>query len=395
MKKSILALASGAFVYGAAEFVMMGILPHAAHDMGVSIPTAGNFVSAYAIGVCIGTLILVFGRKTSPKRLIMLFMVIAAVGNLFSALAPSAPMLLIGRLIAGLPHGAFFGTSALIAQKVAEKGKEARAVSQVVTGQTVANMLGVPAGTLIADHVSWRIAFLFLALMALITVAFVLHWVPFVAPVADAGIAGQFRFLSEPGPWLILAATFLGNTGIFSWWSYISPWLTTVGGFRASAVPLLMMLAGFGMVIGGLLGGRMGDHWRTAGTAGLGQIISVVGLATVAFAAQGKPGTAACTFIIAFAMFFVSSPQQLLMSQAGVGGGELIGGACVQIAFNLGNAAGSSLGAFMLSSSHMDYHSPALGGLPVAVASVILLIVYSLRFETRTDAIDRLTPVGV
>jgi DHA1 family arabinose polymer transporter-like MFS transporter len=140
MKKSLLALAAGAFALGAAEFVMMGILPQAAEAMHVSIPSAGHFISAYAIGVCAGTVILVFGRKIPPKRLILAFIVLIIIGNLLSALSLNAPMLIAARFIAGLPHGAFFGTATLIAKSVADPGKEAKAVSMMVTGQTVARI---------------------------------------------------------------------------------------------------------------------------------------------------------------------------------------------------------------------------------------------------------------
>lgn len=163
MKRSILALASGAFILGAAEFVMMGILPQTAAAMQVSIPAAGHYISAYAIGVCVGTLILVFGRKVPPKNLIILFMIIALVGNTLSAVSFNSPMLLAARFISGLPHGAFFGTATLIAKTLADKGKEAQSVSMMVTGQTVANMLGVPAGTLLSEMLSWRLAFAILA----------------------------------------------------------------------------------------------------------------------------------------------------------------------------------------------------------------------------------------
>ena len=189
MKKSLLALASGAFILGAAEFVMMGILPQAAAATGVDIPTAGHYISAYAIGVCFGTLILVFGRKVPPKDLIILFMVIALVGNLASAFSVNAAMLVVARFVAGLPHGAFFGTATLIAKTLAEEGKEAQAVSVMVTGQTVANMLGVPAGTLMAEFLSWRLAFGILAAWAAMTIVLASAWIPYVAPIKDAGIA--------------------------------------------------------------------------------------------------------------------------------------------------------------------------------------------------------------
>lgn len=292
MKKSLLALASGAFILGAAEFVMMGILPQAAAATGVDIPTAGHYISAYAIGVCFGTLILVFGRKVPPKDLIIAFMVIALMGNLFSAFSANAAMLVIARFISGLPHGAFFGTATLIAKTLADKGKEAQAVSIMVTGQTLANMLGVPAGTLMAEFLSWRLAFGILAAWAAMTIVLSLAWIPFVAPIKDAGIAGQFKFLTRRGPWVILAAVFTGNAGVFCWWSYISPWLQKTGGWSSSLVPMLMMLAGFGMVVGGIIGGRITDRWRHAGTAALGQSISCIGLLLVVLL-PGNHGTTA------------------------------------------------------------------------------------------------------
>ena len=334
MKRSILALASGAFILGAAEFVMMGILPQTAAAMQVSIPAAGHYISAYAIGVCVGTLILVFGRKVPPKNLIILFMIIALVGNTLSAVSFNSPMLLAARFISGLPHGAFFGTATLIAKTLADKGKEAQSVSMMVTGQTVANMLGVPAGTLLSEMLSWRLAFAILAAWALMTMVLVIAWVPFVAPIKDAGIKGQFRFLTHAGPWFILMAVFCGNSGIFCWWSYVSPWLQKVGGWDSSLVPLLMVLAGFGMVIGGIAGGRLTDLWKPGATAGLSQAIATLGLLLVFFVPGNHVTTALLTFLIGFALFFNSSPQQLLMVQAGEGGGELIAGAAVQIAFN-------------------------------------------------------------
>ena len=246
----LLALAAGAFVLGAAEFVMMGILPQAAQTMHVSIPFAGNFISAYAIGVCVGTLILVFGRRIPPRTLIIIFMIIALAGNALSAAAVNAPMLIVARFIAGFPHGAFFGTATLIAKLLAQKGKEARAVSAMVTGQTVANMLGVPAGTLLAEHMTWRLAFCLLAAIAALTALLARLWIPYIQPVEDAGLRGQFRFLRKPGPWMVLIAVFVGNTGIFCWWSYVSPWLQKVGGWPSNMVSAMMMLAGFGMVVG-------------------------------------------------------------------------------------------------------------------------------------------------
>lgn len=381
MKKSLLALASGAFVLGAAEFVMMGILPQVAETMSVSIPTAGGYISSYAIGVCVGTLFLVFGRKLSPKYLVLFFMALALTGNALSAIAVNSPMLLTARFIAGLPHGAFFGTAALIAKTVADPGKEAQAISAMVTGQTVANMLGVPAGTMMAEFMNWRLAFGVLAALAGLTIALTLAWVPLIHAVKDVGLLGQFKFLTKPGPWLVLIAVFVGNAGVFCWWSYVSNWLQETGGWASSLVPMLMMLAGFGMVVGGLVGGKITDRWRPAGTAAIGQAISGLGLLMV-FVLPGSLGTTALlTFWIAFGLFFISAPQQLLMADAGKGGGELIGGASVQVAFNGGNAVGAIVGGTMLNLSGMNYQYTGLGGVPLALAAVALLAFFSLRYE--------------
>ncbi|PJM73897.1 MFS transporter [Bifidobacterium primatium] len=395
MKKSLIALAFGAFALGAAEFVMMGILSQAARDMHVTIPQAGNFISAYAIGVCAGTLILVFGRRIPPKRLILLFMALVVIGNALSAFSVSAGMLVVARFISGLPHGAFFGTATLIAKTVADKGREAQSVSIMVAGQTIANMLGVPAGTMLGEFLSWRLAFGALAAWAAVTIALVLAWIPALPAVKDVGLAGQFEFLRRRGPWLILAAVFLGNSGVFCWWSYVSPWLTNVGGYASGLVPMLMMLAGLGMVVGGLIGGRICDAWRYAGTAALGQSISMLGLVIIFLVPGGHLGTAVMTFVVAFGLFFVSSPQQLLMANAGKGGGELIGGAAVQVAFNFGNAVGSIIGGAALNATGMDYHYPALAGAPLALLAVVCLAVYSVRHETNTGAYERMRRIEV
>ena len=395
MKRSIFALACGAFVLGASEFVMMGILPFAARDMQVTIPQAGWFITLYATGVCLGALILVFGRKLSPKYLIMFFMVLVLIGNAMAAFAPNATVLLIARFISGLPHGAFFGTATLAAKMLADPGKEAQSVALMVTGQTVANMIGVPVGTMLGESISWRHAFVILAAWGVMTMVLVAIWVPYLKPVEDKGLAGQFKFLAKPGPWMILAAVLLGNTGIFCWWSYVSPWLTHVGGYQSATVPWLMMLAGFGMVVGGLVGGKICDAWRHAGTAALGQAIATTGLIVIALTPGSRLACAVLTFWLAFGMFFISSPQQLLMTEAGKGGGELIGGASVQIAFNAGNAFGSALGGLALNASGMNYHMPALTGVPISALAVLSLLVFTLKYEKQTDAMERMREIHV
>lgn len=382
MKKGLIALAAGAFALGFAEFVLMGIITNVAAGVGVTVPEAGGFISAYAIGVCFGTLILVFGHSIAPKRLLMAFMLLCFTGNAMAALAPSAGMLTVARFISGMPHGAFFGTATIAARAMADKGQEGRAVAVMVLGQTLANTIGVPFGTLLAGMVSWRAAFVFVAIWALCSLLLIWRLVPQIEAVADAGLAGQFRFLGKPGPWIVLGAVFLGNTGIFCWWSYVSPWLETVGGWSATMLPALLVLAGLGMIVGSQLGGRAGDRLTPGWASAIGQGIACVAMLLI-YAFSGSQVTSAALMVLCCCgLFFPSSPQQLAMVEVGQGGGEMIGSACVQVAFNGGNAVGAQIGQAVLNSG-AAYNVPALAGAPITAGAVALLALYALRFESR------------
>lgn len=382
MKKGLIALAAGAFALGFAEFVLMGIITNVAAGVGVTVPEAGGFISAYAIGVCFGTLILVFGHSIAPKRLLMAFMLLCFVGNAMAALAPSAGMLTVARFISGMPHGAFFGTATIAARAMADKGQEGRAVAVMVLGQTLANTIGVPFGTLLAGMVSWRAAFVFVAIWALCSLLLIWRLVPQIGAVADAGLAGQFRFLGKPGPWIVLGAVFLGNTGIFCWWSYVSPWLETVGGWSATMLPALLVLAGLGMIVGSQLGGRAGDRLTPGWASAIGQGIACVAMLLIYAFSGSLASSAALMVLCCCGLFFPSSPQQLAMVEVGQGGGEMIGSACVQVAFNGGNAVGAQIGQAVLNSG-AAYNVPALAGAPITAGAVVLLALYALRFESR------------
>lgn len=382
MKKGLIALAAGAFALGFAEFVLMGIITNVAAGVGVTVPEAGGFISAYAIGVCFGTLILVFGHSIAPKRLLMAFMLLCFTGNAMAALAPSAGMLTVARFISGMPHGAFFGTATIAARAMADKGQEGRAVAVMVLGQTLANTIGVPFGTLLAGMVSWRAAFVFVAIWALCSLLLIWRLVPQIEAVADAGLAGQFRFLGKPGPWIVLGAVFLGNTGIFCWWSYVSPWLETVGGWSATMLPALLVLAGLGMIVGSQLGGRAGDRLTPGWASAIGQGIACVAMLLIYAFSGSLASSAALMVLCCCGLFFPSSPQQLAMVEVGQGGGEMIGSACVQVAFNGGNAVGAQIGQAVLNSG-ATYNVPALAGAPITAGAVALLALYALRFESR------------
>lgn len=269
MKKSLIALAFGTLGLGIAEFTMMGILPYVAADLNIGIPVAGHFISAYALGVCAGAPMLILARKRPLKHILLALMALMLVGNLGAAMATGYWSLLAARFISGLPHGAYFGVASIVAGKLADEGRSSEAVSIMIAGMTVANLFGVPLGTSLSHILSWRVTFLLVACWGVIVLYYIWRWVPAVEGLKDTGFKGQFRFLKTPAPWLILGATALGNGGVFCWYSYITPLLTNVSGFSAGSVTALMMLAGFGMVVGNLVSGRLSDKY-TPGRGGHG-----------------------------------------------------------------------------------------------------------------------------
>jgi DHA1 family arabinose polymer transporter-like MFS transporter len=274
MKKSLIALAFGTLGLGIAEFTMMGILPYVAADLNIGIPVAGHFISAYALGVCAGAPMLILARKRPLKHILLALMALMLIGNLGAAMATGYWSLLAARFISGLPHGAYFGVASIVAGKLADEGRSSEAVSIMIAGMTVANLFGVPLGTSLSHILSWRVTFLLVACWGVIVLYYIWRWVPAVEGLKDTGFKGQFRFLKTPAPWLILGATALGNGGVFCWYSYITPLLTNVSGFSAGSVTALMMLAGFGMVVGNLVSGRLSDRytpgrlWHGGGQSG-------------------------------------------------------------------------------------------------------------------------------
>ena len=217
MKKSLIALAFGTLGLGIAEFTMMGILPYVAGDMGISIPKAGHFISAYALGVCCGAPILLWARRFPLKYTLLGLMALMMLGNLGAAASSGYWMLILARFISGLPHGAYFGVASIVAERLADEGKGASAVSIMIAGMTVANLFGVPLGTSLSHLISWRVTFLLVGCWGVIVLYYIWRWVPQVEGLKDTGFKGQFRFLKKPAPWLILGATALGNGGVFCW----------------------------------------------------------------------------------------------------------------------------------------------------------------------------------
>ena len=379
MKKSLIALAFGTLGLGIAEFVMMGILPDVAKDLNISIPMAGHFISAYALGVCVGAPILTLARKHPLKRILLILVALIMVGNICAAMSPNYWVLLVARFISGLPHGAYFGVGSIIAEKLADKGKGSEAVSIMIAGMTIANLFGVPLGTSLSTMISWRVTFLLVGAWGIVILYYIWRWVPNVEGLKDTGFKGQFRFLKTPAPWLILGATALGNGGVFCWYSYINPLLTNVSGFTAEAITPLMILAGFGMVIGNLISGRLSDRFTPGKVGTTAQGIICLMLLLIFFLSPYQWLSALLMFLCTAGLFAASSPEQVLIIRVAKGG-EMLGAACVQIAFNLGNAIGAYVGGLAVSSG---YRYPALTGVPFALTGFVLFLIFYKKYQAK------------
>ena len=379
MKKSLIALAFGTLGLGIAEFVMMGILPDVAKDLGISIPVAGHFISAYALGVCVGAPVLILARKHPLKHILLALVTLMMVGNTCAALAPNYWVLLLARFISGLPHGAYFGVASIVAEKLADKGKGSEAVSIMIAGMTIANLFGVPLGTSLSNSISWRVTFLLVGCWGVIILYYIWRWVPHVEGLKDTGFKGQFRFLKTPAPWLILGATALGNGGVFCWYSYINPLLTEVSGFTAESITALMVLAGFGMGGGNLVSGRLSDRYTPGKVGTTVQAMICIVLLLIFFLSPYPWLSALLMCLCTAGLFAVSSPEQVLIIRVAKGG-EMLGAACVQVAFNLGNAIGAYVGGLAISGG---YRYPALAGVPFAMVGFILFLTFYKKYQAK------------
>lgn len=381
MKKSLVALAFGTLALGIAEFVMMGILPDVARSLGVSIPDAGHLISAYALGVCCGAPLLVIVHKYPLKNILLCLAGIILLGSTLAALSVNYWMLLVSRFISGLPHGAYFGVASIVAVQLADERHKTGAVSIMIAGMTVANLFGVPLATSLSSQVSWRFPFILVIFVSIIVLYYIWKWVPGVGALPDNGFRHQFAFLKKRAPWLILSSTMFANGGIFCWYSYISPLLTTEGGFAADVLPALMIAAGFGMVAGNLVSGRLCDRHRPSVVVASTISIGIVSLLLIFLLADYGWVSAALMIICTGCLFAVSSPQQYLILKYAPGG-ELLGGASIQMAFNMGNALGAFCGGLPIAAGLPPRYA-ALVGVPFLLCGLIACVIFSRKYEPK------------
>ncbi|MGI8665479.1 MAG: MFS transporter [Jatrophihabitans sp.] len=378
---AIFALAIGGFAIGTGEFVSMGLLPNIAGGVAVSIPQAGHVISAYAIGVMIGApLIAAVGAKLPRKRLLWALMAAFALGNLASALAPGYHSLLVARFLAGLPHGAFFGIGAVVGASLVAPNRRAWATSMMLSGLTVANVVGVPMTTLIGQQWGWRWPYGLVGVLGMLTLAAVLLWVPQQPAEQDASIRTELSALAQPQVWLALLIGTVGFGGMFATYSYITPTMTTLAHFSQTAVTGLLAVYGVGMTVGMVLGGRLADRALMPSIYG-----GLVGIAIVLFgfgyAVHTKPGAVLAVFVFGISgSALVPMLQTRLMDVAR--DGQSLAAALNHSTLNLANALGAWIGGVVLSRG-LGYEWPSRVGSFLAIAGLIVALI-SGRFDHRT-----------
>lgn len=378
MNRALLSLAIGGFGIGLTEFVIMGILPDVANAFSVSIPVAGHFISAYALGVVVGAPILTgLGSRFSANKVLLGLMVWFTVFNTLSAFANSYNSFIVLRFLSGLPHGAFFGIGAVVAGKLSKPGKEAQGIAIMFSGLTFANLLGVPLGTYLGKHFNWSISFLMVGAVGILAVLGVKLWMPLLKQSSENSFLSEFKIFKRLELWLIIILTTIGTGGFFAWYSYIAPLITEVAGHPSSMVTYAMVLAGLGMVIGNFVGAKLAEKFSPIYAVTLVLIIMAISLIINTYLASSKVFVLVMTFIIGIVSFSISTPIQLLIIKASKGS-ETLGSSLNQSAFNIGNASGAYFAgipiAMGLGYTSADWVGAAMAGIGILLALVIILI---------------------
>lgn len=370
MPLAVFVLAVGAFAIGTTEFVAMGLLPEMAATFGVSIPVAGWLITGYALGVVVGAPTLTALTHSLRRRLVLMgLMGLFVVGHVATAAAPTFETLVAARFLTGLAHGAFFGAAALVARTLAPAGRQGRALAYLFSGLTVANVVGVPAGTFIGQLMGWRVTFALVGVLGLVTMAAVAALVPEVR-AADGGLRTQLGAFARGQVWMTLLITVIGFGSTFTVLSYVAPLLTEVAGFRASSVPWVLVLFGLGATAGNLLGGRLAD-WSGDRTLVIGMVAQAVVFVLLFAFAQYPLAAAVGVFGFAFAGFLMSASIQTRAIVA-AGGGASMASAAMQAAFNTGNALGAFLGGAAIGAG-FGFASPAMVAAALAVGGLAVL----------------------
>jgi len=396
MPSGLVALALGGFGIGLTEFLIAGLLPQVASSFAVSEAAAGWLISGYALSVAIGAIALTAATARLPRKGVLVGLVaLFVIGNLLSAVAPNYQVMLLGRIVAALCHGSFFGIGSLVARGLVAPERKSRAVALMFAGLTVANVLGVPFGALVGERWGWRAAFWAVTAIGVLALAGIAALVPTGAgearssartgrsePVPPTGLRAQLRAFRSWQVWLTLAATALSYGGMFGAFSYIAYTFTEVGGFAASDVAWLLMVYGVGLVVGNLVGGRAADQDRDRAL-----ILALLGLAITltVFGLLADSAIASVILVFLMGLFgFASVPGMITRVTDFAHGAALAASANVS-ASNVGNALGAWLGGLAITAG-LGYTSPLYVGAGIVLISVVVMAVAARHARTLASA---------
>ncbi len=341
---AIVTLGLGGLFIGTGEFVSMSLLPDLATGTDVSVPTAGGYISAYALGVVIGApAIAVMAARWPRKLLLISLLALFALGYAASAVAWDHLSLLAARFMAGLPHGAYYGVACLVAAAMVAENRKAQAAGYVMAGLAAANVIGVPVATWIGQLWGWRATFAALAIAGVVSMGLFWYFVPAIPKDEKASPRAELSGLKRPQIWLTLATASIGFGGMFAVYSYITPTLTEVSGFGIDQVPMILALWGLGMIVGNLAADR-----ALIPAIFYIMIWNLVFLGLFSVCASSSWGSLAILFFIGCGFALVPALQVRLMNVAGEA--QTLAAALNHSAFNISNAVGASLGGFAIAS---------------------------------------------
>ncbi|RWL49940.1 MAG: MFS transporter [Mesorhizobium sp.] len=378
MPLPILALAIASFCIGTTEFVIMGLLPEVATDLGVSIPSAGLLVTGYALGVVFGAPVVAMATARLPRKPVLVGLAtLFVIGNLFCAIAPNYWLLMAARVFTAFGHGAFFGIGSVVAASLVPRNKRASAIALMFAGLTLSNILGVPAGTALGEAFGWRATFLTVVGIGLISIAAIAWLVPSdVAEPSGGGLMGELRVLGKLQVWLAMLIASLASASLFAVFTYIKPYLTDVSGLSTATVTWVLLLFGAGMTIGNIIGGRLAD-WKLMPTV-IATLLAMALLFAI-FTGLGAIASVAVTIVFLWGMliFIVVPPLQIRVVEAAAEGPNLAA-TLNQGAFNVGNAGGAWIGGLAISWGVSYANLPLVGAALALLAVAVAVLSQSL-----------------
>lgn len=386
MPIGLFALALAGFGIGLTEFGIVGLLPEVAADFAVSEPVAGYLVSGYALSVAVGALVLTLAVSRLDRKAVLLgLMVLFVLGNLISALASAYAVLLAGRIVAALCHGAFFGVGAVVAADMVAENKKAGAISLMFGGLTVATVLGVPLGTFLGQQMGWRSTFWALTIIGVITMAGIAALVPRSAPSQGGSVRGELAAFRRPQVWISAVVSVLAFGAVVGAFTYIAFTLTEVSGFVTTAVPWLLVLFGVGAFVGNLVGGRTADRSLDRSLiANMGLLAAV--LAVFAFTAQIQAFAMVSLLLMGGVGLATAPGLQLRIMRYAPDAPTMASGANIA-AFNVGNALGAWLGGVAIAAG-FGFVSPLWVGAALAAAGLVVVVVGSPGVWRRLSAVE-------